>query len=125
MSSPQHPQVPEPSKGNTTILPPEKVFPIQIGSELFRVSGASISSDGWFPVLSLFRLMATGILFFQVSADNSRAPSYFSQFFEEQLHQNEGGSGVRTLYIDRDPTTFRDILRHLQGAFPYNQIAPD
>jgi hypothetical protein len=28
------------------ILPHEKVFPIQIGSELFRLSGASISSDG-------------------------------------------------------------------------------
>ncbi len=28
------------------ILPSEKVFPIQIGSELFRLSGASISSDG-------------------------------------------------------------------------------
>jgi hypothetical protein len=27
-------------------LPHEKVFPIQIGSELFRLSGASISSDG-------------------------------------------------------------------------------
>lgn len=27
-------------------LPPEKVFPIQIGSELFRLSGASIASDG-------------------------------------------------------------------------------
>lgn len=30
----------------SSILPPEKVFPIQIGSELFRLSGASISSDG-------------------------------------------------------------------------------
>lgn len=29
-----------------SVLPPEKVFPIQIGSELFRLSGASISSDG-------------------------------------------------------------------------------
>ena len=28
------------------VLPHEKVFPIQIGSELFRLSGASISSDG-------------------------------------------------------------------------------
>lgn len=28
------------------VLPPRKVFPIQIGSELFRLSGASISSDG-------------------------------------------------------------------------------
>jgi len=28
------------------MLPAEKVFPIQIGSELFRLSGASITSDG-------------------------------------------------------------------------------
>ncbi|KAI9797352.1 MAG: hypothetical protein M1833_005532 [Piccolia ochrophora] len=40
------------SKGSTypeipNILPHEKVFPIQIGSELFRLSGASISSDGY------------------------------------------------------------------------------
>lgn len=32
-----------------SILPPEKVFPIQIGSDLFRLSGASISSDGKLP----------------------------------------------------------------------------
>jgi hypothetical protein len=30
------------------VLPAGKVFPIQIGSELFRLSGASISSDGQF-----------------------------------------------------------------------------
>ncbi|GAB1743567.1 hypothetical protein NU219Hw_g496t1 [Hortaea werneckii] len=69
-------------------LPSRKVFPIQIGDKLFRLSGASISSD---------------------------APSYFSQFFEEQLHQHEGADGVRTLYIDRDPATFEDISLHLQG----------
>jgi hypothetical protein len=28
------------------MLPAGKVFPIQIGSELFRLSGASLSSDG-------------------------------------------------------------------------------
>ena len=36
-------------KMNTDIpelLPHERVFPIQIGSQLFRLSGASISSDG-------------------------------------------------------------------------------
>ncbi|KAI9681114.1 MAG: hypothetical protein M1817_002396 [Caeruleum heppii] len=71
------------------ILPHEKVFPIQIGSDLFRLSGASISSD---------------------------APSYFSQFFERQLQEDDDGTGgVRTLYIDRDPVTFHDISRHLQG----------
>ncbi|PGH30082.1 glutathione S-transferase [[Emmonsia] crescens] len=77
-------------RGKTCILPPEKVFPIQIGSELFRLSGSSISSD---------------------------APSYFSHFFEEQLRHNEDGAAVRTLYIDRDPANFRDILRHLQGYY--------
>lgn len=41
------------------------------------------------------------------------APSYFSRFFEEQLRQGE--ENARTLYIDRDPETFRDIARHLQG----------
>ncbi|KAI9752749.1 MAG: hypothetical protein M4579_005505 [Chaenotheca gracillima] len=71
------------------ILPHDKVFPIQIGTELFRLSGASISSD---------------------------APSYFSQFFEHQIEESEdGGGSVRTLYIDRDPITFKDISRHLQG----------
>lgn len=44
-----------------------------------------------------------------------KAPSYFSQFFEEQLRQNEGADNVRTLYIDRDPATFEDIALHLQG----------
>ncbi|KAF7588094.1 hypothetical protein BBP40_006193 [Aspergillus hancockii] len=70
-------------------LPHEKVFSIQIGTELFRLSGASIASD---------------------------APSYFSQFFEEQIMcQTDESANVRTLYIDRDPTTFKAIARHLQG----------
>lgn len=47
------------------------------------------------------------------------APSYFTQFFEEQIRQNEESGGVRTLYIDRDPETFRDVARHLQGKFSY------
>jgi len=28
------------------VLPHERVFPVQIGSELFKLSGASLSSDG-------------------------------------------------------------------------------
>jgi hypothetical protein len=43
------PTIVAPRKLNTdipNILPHGKVFPIQIGSELFRLSGASISSDG-------------------------------------------------------------------------------
>lgn len=49
------------------------------------------------------------------NAKASRAPSYFSQFFEEQLRRDEGAHNVRTLYIDRDPATFEDISLHLQG----------
>ena len=51
----------------------------------------------------------------QTEAKNPRAPSYFTQFFEDQVRQNEESGGVRTLYIDRDPVTFRDVARHLQG----------
>lgn len=82
------PESRNPSAHSNPVLQPEKVFPIQIGSEVFRLSGASISSD---------------------------SPSYFTQFFEEQLRNNEDGSSIRPLYIDRDPDTFRDIARHLQG----------
>ncbi|KAI9158577.1 Replication factor C subunit [Paramyrothecium foliicola] len=75
------------------ILPHERVFPIQIGGELFKLSGASLSSD---------------------------APSYFSQYFLCQVKaamENGDGSNfaIKTLYIDRDPETFRDIALHLQG----------
>jgi hypothetical protein len=45
------------------------------------------------------------------------APSYFTEFFGEQIRQNEESGGVRTLYIDRDPETFRDVARHLQGYY--------
>lgn len=76
------------SRSSKCNLPSEKVFSIQIGSEIFRLSGASIASD---------------------------APSYFSRFFEDQLLQSQDAANVRTLYIDRDPTTFREIARHLQG----------
>ncbi|KAJ3482140.1 hypothetical protein NLG97_g7647 [Lecanicillium saksenae] len=75
------------------ILPRERVFPIQIGGELFKLSGASISSD---------------------------APSYFSQYFLCQIKSAEANgedisANIRTLYIDRDPVTFGDIALHLQG----------
>ena len=70
------------------VLPARQKFTIQIGTESFKLSGASISSDG---------------------------PSYFTQFFGEQLRQGIAPEDMRTLYIDRDPATFRDITLHLQG----------
>lgn len=103
-------RTPNPAEGanDEYSLPLGKGFPIQIGSELFRLSGASIMSDcQWRPLTSVM----------SNDTDISRAPSYFSRFFEEQLRQNEDpNGGVKTLYIDRDPTTFQDICRHLQGC---------
>lgn len=51
---------------------------------------------------------------------NVTAPSYFSQYFLCQIKAAESkgedpSSSIRTLYIDRDPATFRDIALHLQG----------
>lgn len=48
------------------------------------------------------------------------APSYFSQYFLWQIRAAEqrgedAFSSLKTLYIDRDPSTFRDIALHLQG----------
>lgn len=95
------------------ILPHERVFPIQIGSELFKLSGASISSDGTFCPLHLPAAR-------RVSANCNAAPSYFSQYFICQIERaKEAGedlsTAIRTLYIDRDPVTFTDISLHLQG----------
>ncbi len=54
-----------------------------------------------------------------MKAEKPRAPSYFSQFFQCQLKEAEerddDSNPIRTLYIDRDPVTFRDISLHLQG----------
>lgn len=50
-------------------------------------------------------------------AEIPRAPSYFSTYFEEQLRIDENVKGqIKTLFIDRDPDTFADICRHLQGT---------
>lgn len=103
-------RVAEAAADAASTLPAGRVFPVQIGSELFRLSGASISSDG--------ERDRNGVLSSVQHANNSQAPSYFSQYFADQLHTVEGGAGnVKTLYIDRDPVTFRDISLHLQGYY--------
>jgi hypothetical protein len=88
------------------VLPAGKLFPIRIGSELFQLSGASISSDGTAP---------HPILLYCGKLTRS-APSYFSHYFGDQLLQSGGRANtIKTLYIDRDPTTFQDVAKHLQG----------
>ena len=103
-------------RNGKSILPHEKAFSIQIGWRLFRLSGASINSDGKLG----FKKQEVPV------AEIPRAPSYFSTYFEEQLQQDESGNGpTRTLFIDRDPDTFADICRHLQGtAFELALLEP-
>ncbi len=96
------------SEDGQRTLPHAKGFSIQIGSEVFRLSGASILSDGQY----------NNCMRFATLTENSRAPSYFSRFFEEQLQHDDKSATLRPLYIDRDPATFRDICRHLQGEIP-------
>lgn len=87
-------------------LPPYKMYKIQIGGELFLLSGASISSDG--------------------------PNSYFLEYFQNveksqfnQSHHNYTTSNGKVnvdveeqiLFIDRDPEIFRYIYNHLQGYF--------
>lgn len=82
-------QLPTPA---AQLLPIDKVFHIQIGSETSKIS---------FIPLNVFVLTEN-----RGAALNSDSPSYFTQYFST----NPG-----PLYIDRDPVIFRDIVRHLQG----------
>ncbi|EPS43273.1 hypothetical protein H072_2776 [Dactylellina haptotyla CBS 200.50] len=81
-----------------SILPHDKVFNVQVGCQMFSLSGASISSDG--------------------KSHLPDAPSYFSAYFGKQLQDARGqNEPIRALHIDRDPKIFRDIVRHLQGYY--------
>lgn len=81
------------------ILPHENMYKIQIGSTLFKISGASLSSDG---------------------------PSYFTNFFTKlEANAIESGSGSEEssgtcqtiLFIDRSAEIFELIYQHLQGYY--------
>jgi len=79
------------------------------------------TSSLWFRPTLLFHILLLASCR-RIHTEKSRAPSYFSSFFRCQLEDaqknkeaGEEGPGVRTLYIDRDPVTFQDISRHLQG----------
>lgn len=77
------------------ILPHENMYKIQIGSKLFKISGASLSSDG---------------------------PSYFTSYFSKFEKENDDmTTDSRTcqsiLFIDRSAEIFELIYQHLQGYY--------
>lgn len=69
-------------------LPHEQVFSIKVGNSMFRLSGASLSSD---------------------------APSYFTNFFLQYKETEERDRPV--LYLDRSSVVFEKISHHLQGYY--------
>uniref|UniRef100_A0A060TIU5 ARAD1D41118p n=1 Tax=Blastobotrys adeninivorans TaxID=409370 RepID=A0A060TIU5_BLAAD len=83
----------ETPKGNFSptipeILPHQQVFSIQVGDSMFRLSGASLSSDG---------------------------PSFFTNFFLPYVDKPE--SERPTLYLDRSADIFDLICQHLRGYY--------
>ncbi|CAI4038014.1 hypothetical protein SMKI_04G3530 [Saccharomyces mikatae IFO 1815] len=79
------------------ILPHEKMYKIQVGKSLFKISGASLSSDG---------------------------PSFFTEYFSKKCsfaENNDSGSNAKesteneVLFIDRSAEVFGWICQHLQG----------
>lgn len=72
------------------LLPHERMYQIQVGNRLFKISGASLSSDG---------------------------PSYFTKCFSRQAGDSQESSADQVLFIDRSAEIFQLIYEHLQGYF--------
>ncbi|CAI1826086.1 hypothetical protein SEUBUCD646_0B02590 [Saccharomyces eubayanus] len=79
------------------ILPHKKMYKIQVGKTLFKISGASLSSDG---------------------------PSFFTEYFSKKSLPNHNSSSRNNtkespenevLFIDRSAEVFERIYKHLQG----------
>jgi hypothetical protein len=86
-------------------LVPTDSYDIAVGSVSFKLTGASLSSDG---KLSLYP--NTLPLSDSCYAD-SEGPSYLTQRISERIRAGT----QEPLLIDRDHETFRDIVLHLQG----------
>lgn len=75
------------------LLPHENMYKIQVGSRLFQISGASLSSDG---------------------------PSFFTDCFSKQdggMKPSNASGDHKVLFIDRSAEIFQLIYTHLQGYF--------
>lgn len=100
-----HRSFPKTKMERTCQLPTEKVFPIQIGSELFRLSGASLASDGNRP--------GPGV---SVRADRQLPPtsraSSRTNYFKPKMHLiSEPCTSIGTpLPFARSPDIYRVIL---------------
>lgn len=102
------PEIPE-------YLPPHKMYKIQIGGELFLLSGASISSDGphsYF--LDFFQKIEYEQQIQQRNNNDINNSSAYSSFDSNMVNVDVQ---ERILFVDRDPEIFRYIYNHLQGYY--------
>ncbi|CAD6610873.1 BAH_G0009670.mRNA.1.CDS.1 [Saccharomyces cerevisiae] len=79
------------------ILPHEKMYKIQVGKSLFKISGASLSSDG--------------PSFFTEYFSKKRSPSNNDDSNNDTMESNKN----EVLFIDRSAEVFEWIYQHLQG----------
>ncbi|KAL2374759.1 hypothetical protein RJ035_000320 [Blastomyces gilchristii] len=119
-------------RAKTCNLPPEKVFPIQIGSELFRLSGSSISSD----VPRLISQLVESEIFIQIGdrhfqiprdifSSPGDSPNFFSVAFAIFFTTPSDSIGRPNLLrppavtppvvINRSADVFSELLHMLKG----------
>lgn len=101
------------------ILPHDKMYKIQVGQQLFRISGASLSSDGPSFFTNYF-----------IKVEASRNTSGGKSDTKDTSDGNQGTQGKSShdsrandktsevLFIDRSADVFQLIYQHLQGYFP-------
>lgn len=102
------PEIPE-------YLPSHKMYKIQIGGELFLLSGASISSDGphsYF--LDFFQKIESDQQIHQRNSSDLGKNNAYNSFDSNMANVDVQ---ERILFIDRDPEIFRYIYNHLQGYY--------
>ncbi|QLG74524.1 hypothetical protein HG535_0G04070 [Zygotorulaspora mrakii] len=95
------------------LLPHETMYKIQIGSKLFEISGASLSSDGPSYFTECFSLKH------QQRQRNEENSQYENDYGGSKSPSATLGSSTsnKVLFIDRSADIFELIYRHLQGYF--------
>ncbi|CCK71892.1 Mrx16p KNAG_0I01010 [Huiozyma naganishii CBS 8797] len=91
------------------LLPHDKMYNIQIGTRLFRISGASLSSDGPSYFTTHFSKATSK------SASNSPSTGASANAYSPNGTLSTTSRDV--LFIDRSAEIFEHIYRHLQGYF--------
>lgn len=110
------------------ILPHDRMYNIQIGTKLFKISGASLSSDGPSYFTNYFIKKDLERTNNNKSPSNSPTTVSSSASPPHSHHSARQGSfsttphGFHTsnkdiLFIDRSPDIFESIYKHLQGYF--------